>query len=110
VHKALKISSNSDENPNSQDDTAKKNVVEKDQAVKAAEDKIAGPEGDPAPQSETLIKDQNVTDEKKQDGMQRDGDAPNAEKKGDPLTGPEVEAKEVYFALFSNFKFFHIIL
>jgi hypothetical protein len=98
VHNALKISSNSGENPNSQDDTAKKNVVEKDQAVKAAEDKIAGPEGDPAPQSETLIKDQNVTDEKKQDGMQRDGDAPNAEKKEDSLTDPEVEAKEVHFA------------
>jgi hypothetical protein len=106
VHKALKISSDSGENPNSQEGTAKANVVEKDQAVKVAGDKIAGPEDDPKPQSETLIKDQNITDEKKQDGMQRDGDAPNAEKKGDALTGPEVEAKEVFLVLFSNFNFF----
>jgi hypothetical protein len=112
VHKALKIHtcSESGGNPNSQNDTAKNNVVEKDQAVKVAEDKTVGPEGDPAPQSETLIKDQKVTNEEKQDDMQRDEDDPNAEKKGDPLTGPEVEAKEVYFTLFFYFNLFHIIL
>jgi hypothetical protein len=97
VHKALKISSDSGEIPKSQDDTAKEMVVEKDQAVKVAVDKIPGPEDDPKSQSEALIKDQNVTDEMKQDGMQKGGDAPNAEKKGDSLTNPEVEAKEVYF-------------
>jgi hypothetical protein len=110
VHKALKISSDSGENPNSQDDIAKGNVVKKDQAVKVVEDRVPRPEDDPKSKSETLIKDQNVIDEMKQDSMQRGGDAPNAEKKGDSLTGPEVEAKEVYFALFSNFNLFHIIL
>jgi hypothetical protein len=78
-------------------------VVEKDQHIKVAEDKIPGPKDDPKPQPEVLIKDQNVTDEIKQDSAQKGGDAPNAEKKGDSLTNPEVENKEVYFILFSNF-------
>jgi hypothetical protein len=105
VHKALKTSSNSGEKPNSQDDAAKGDVVEKDQTVKAAGEKIDGPEDDPAPHSETLIEDQNATDAKKQDSTQKGDDAPNAEKEKDSLTEPEVEAKEVYFALFSNFNF-----
>jgi hypothetical protein len=106
VHRALKIhtSSETDGNPNPQSDTAKNIVVEKDQAVKVAQDKTAEPKGDPAPQSETLIKDQQVTDEGKQDDTQQGEDAPNAEN-GDPITGPEVEAKEVYFTIFFNFKF-----
>jgi hypothetical protein len=107
VPKAIRIytSSDSGEIPKSQDEpaTEKEIVVEKDQHIKVAEDKIPGPKDDPKPQPEVLIKDQNVTDEIKQDSAQKGGDAPNAEKKGDSLTNPEVENKEVYFILFSNF-------
>jgi hypothetical protein len=109
VHKALKISSNSGEKPNSQDDAAKGDVVEKNQHMEAAEDHIAGTKDDPKPQSESLTKDQDITAEMKQDGVQEGGDAPNAEKEKDSLTNPEVEAEEVYFALFSNLNF-HISL
>jgi hypothetical protein len=107
VHKALKISSDSGEIPKSQDTlaTTKENVIEKDQHMEVAKDEIPGTKDDPKPQSESLIKDQDVTNEMKQDGTQKGGDAPNAEKEKDSLTDPEVEAKEVYFALFSNFNF-----
>jgi hypothetical protein len=110
VPKAIRIHTPSDsgEIPKSQDKpaTEKEIVVEKDQHIRVAEDKIPGPKDDPKSQPEALIKGQNVTDEMKQDSTQKGGDAPNAEKKGDSLTNPEVETKEVYFALFSNFNFF----
>jgi hypothetical protein len=105
VHKTLKISSDSGEIPKSQDTLAIAKEIEKDQHMEVAEDKIPGTKDDPKPQSESLIKDQDVADETKQDGTKKGGDAPNAEKENDSLTGPEVEAKEVYFALFSNFNF-----
>jgi hypothetical protein len=107
VHRALKIhtSSESGDNPTLQSDTAKKDVVEQDQTVETAEEETVGPKGDPAPQSETLIKDQKISDEGKQNDQQGNEDAPNTEKENNNLTGPEVEAKEVYFALFSNFNF-----
>jgi hypothetical protein len=109
VHKALKISSDSGEISKSQDTlaTAKDNVIEKDQHMEVAEDNIPGTKDDPKPQSESLIKDQDVINEMKQNGTQKGGDAPNVEKEKDSLTDPEVEAKEVYFALFSNFIFSH---
>jgi hypothetical protein len=67
VHKALKISSDSGEIPKSQDTlaTAKDNVIEKDQHIEVVEDNIPGTKDDPKPQSESLIKDQDVTNEMK---------------------------------------------
>jgi hypothetical protein len=110
VPKAIRIHTPSDsgEIPKSQDKptTEKEIVVEKDQHLNVAEDKVPGPKDDPKPQPEPLIKDQKVTDEIKRDSMQKGGDAPNAEQQGDSLTNPEVETKEVYFTLFSNFNFF----
>jgi hypothetical protein len=114
VHRVLKIhtSSESGGNPNSPSGTAKKDMVEQDQTVKAAEDEAAGPKGDPAPQSDTLVKDQKVTDEGKQNDTQKSEDAPNIEKEGDPTTDPEIEAKEVYFilCLTLNFPYSSLIL
>jgi hypothetical protein len=109
VPKAIRIHTPSDsgEIPKSQDNptTEKEIVVEKDQHLKLAEDKVPGPKDDPKPQPEPLIKYQNVTDEIKRDIMQKGGDVPNAEQQGDSLTNPDVETKEVYFTLFSNFSF-----
>jgi hypothetical protein len=109
VPKAIRIHTPSDssEIPKSQDKpaTTKEIVVEKDPHIKVAEDKVPGPKDDPKPQPEPLIKDQNITDEIKRDSMQKGGDVPNAEQQGDSLTNPEVETKEVYFTLFSNFSF-----
>jgi hypothetical protein len=111
VHRALKIhtSSESGGNPTPQSDTAKNDVVEQDQTVKTAGEEIAGPKGDPASQSETLVKDQKINDEGKQNDQQGNEDAPNTEKKKENLTVPEVEATEVYFTLFFQFQTFHII-
>jgi hypothetical protein len=107
VHRALKIhtSSESGGNPTPQSDTATKDMVEQDQTVTTAEEETAGPKGDPASQSETLVKDQKIDDEGKQNDQQGNEDAPNTEKEKDNFTVPEVEAKEVYFTLFFNFKF-----
>jgi hypothetical protein len=110
VPKAIRIHTPSDsgEIPPSQGQTAadKEIEVETDQNLKVAEDTIPGSKGDPQSQPEALINNQNVSDEIKQDSTQKGDDAPKAEKKGDSLNGPEVEAKEVYFVLFSNFNFF----
>jgi uncharacterized phage infection (PIP) family protein YhgE len=109
VPKAIRIHTPSDssEIPKSQDkpSTAKEIVVEKDPHIKVAEDKVPGPKDDPKPQPEPSIKDQNVTDGTKQDSVQKGGDAPNVEQQGGSLTNPEVEIKEVCFALISNFNF-----
>jgi hypothetical protein len=110
VPKAIRIHTPSDSGEISQSQAQppieKENVVETDQHLKVAEHKTPGPKDNPKPQPEALVKDQNVTDEMRQDSAQKDGDASNAEKKGDSLTNPEVETKEVRFTLLSNFNFF----
>jgi hypothetical protein len=107
VPRALKIhtSSESGGNLTPRSDTAKNDVVELDQTVKPVGEETAGPKGDPASQLETLVKDRKLDDEGKQNDQQGNEDAPNTEKEKDNLTVPEVEAKEVYFTLFFNFKF-----
>jgi hypothetical protein len=114
VHKALKIhtSSDSGEIPKPKENPApeKETLVEKDQNINVAEDKVPGPKENPSPQPEPLVEDPHATNEGKQGDIQKDGailmqDAPNFEQKNDPLTNPEVENKEVYFILFSNFTF-----
>jgi hypothetical protein len=77
-------------------------LVEKEQNIKVAEDKVSGPKEDPLPQPEPLVEDQNATNEGNQDNVQKDNtilmqDSPNSEQKNDSLTNPEVEDKEVYF-------------
>jgi hypothetical protein len=117
VHKALKIhtSSDSGEIPKPKENPApeKKTLVEKDQHINVAEDSVSGPKDDPKPQPEPLVEDQNASNEEQQENVQNDGtilkqDAPNSEQKNDSLTNPEVEDKEVYFILFSNFIFFFL--
>jgi hypothetical protein len=114
VHRALKIhtSSDSGEIPKPKENPApeKETLVEKDQNIKVAEDKVSGPKEDPLPQSEPLVEDQNATNEGKQENVQKDNtilmqDAPNSEQKDDSLTNPEVKDKEVDFIFFSNFIF-----
>jgi hypothetical protein len=114
VHKALKIhtSSDSGEIPKPKENPApeKETLVEKDQNINVVEDKVPWPKENPSPQPEPLVEDSHATNEGKQDDIQKDGailmqDAPNFEQKNDPLTNPEVENKEVYFILFSNFTF-----
>jgi hypothetical protein len=114
VHKALKIhtSSDSGEIPKPKENPApeKETLVEKDQPIKVAEDKVSGPKDDPKPQPEPLVEDQDATNEEQQENVQKDGiilkqNAPNSEHKSDSLTNPEVEDKEVYFNLFSNYIF-----
>jgi hypothetical protein len=101
VHRVLKIhtSSESGGNPTPQSDAVMNDVVEQDQNVKAAEEEIAGPKDNPVPHSETLVKDHEVNDEGKHSDTQKNEDAPNTEKEGDPITDPEVETKEVNFIL-----------
>jgi hypothetical protein len=106
VHRVLKIptSSESDGNPTPQSDTVMKDVVEQDQNVKATEEETGGPKDNPAPHSEILVEDHKINDEEKQD-------APNAEKNGNPIINPEVEAKEVYFTLLSTLHFsYHLLI
>jgi hypothetical protein len=112
VPKAIRIHtpSGSGEIPQSQDKpiTEKKIVVEKDQHLNVAEDKVLGPKDDPKPQPEPSIKDQKVTDETKRDSLQKGGDAPNAEQQGDSLTNSEVETKEVISLYFLTLAFLQI--
>jgi hypothetical protein len=111
VHRALKIHtpSESSDSPTPQNNTAKNDVVEPDQTVKTAGEATAGPKGDPASQSGTLVKDHKIDDEGKQSDKQGNEDAPNTEKEQDNPTVPEVETKEVYFTLVSQFQIFHTI-
>jgi hypothetical protein len=83
-------------------------VVEKDQHLNVAEDKVLGPKDDPKPQPEPSIKDQKVTDETKRDSLQKGEDAPNAEQQGDSLTNSEVETKEVISLYFLTLAFLQI--
>jgi hypothetical protein len=103
VHRVLKIhvSSESDGNPSPQNKASKKDVVKQDQTTKTAEEEVDGPQGNPAPHSETLVNDQPITDEGKQDNAQPSENAPNAEKNGNPTIDPEVEGKEVCSTLLS---------
>jgi hypothetical protein len=107
VHRVPKIhtSSESDGNPTPQSDAVMKDVVEQNQNVKATEEETAGPKDNLAPHSEILVKDHKINDEGKQDNAQPNEDAPNAEKNGNPIINPEVEAKEVYFTLLSTLHF-----
>jgi hypothetical protein len=69
VHRVLKIYTSSDsddilkpkENPASE----KEILVEKDQNIKVAEDKVSGSKEDPLPQPEPLVEDQDATNEGK---------------------------------------------
>jgi hypothetical protein len=86
-------------------------LVEKDQQINVAEDKVPGPKGDPKPQLEPLVEDQNAPNKEQQENVQDDGtilnqDAPNSEQKNDSLTNPEVEEKEVYLIIIYNFIIF----
>jgi hypothetical protein len=103
AHRVLKIhaSSESGGNPSPQHNASKKDVVEQDQTTKTAEEEVDGPQGNPAPHSETLVNDQPITDEGKQDNAQPSENALNAEKNGNPTIDPEVEGKEVCSTLFS---------
>jgi hypothetical protein len=107
VHRVLKIhtSSESDGNPTPQSDAVMKDVVEQNQNVKATEEETAGPKDNLRPHSEILVNDHKINDEGKQDNVQPNEDAPNAEKNGNPIINPEVEAKEVYFTLLSTLHF-----
>jgi hypothetical protein len=114
VHKALKIHTSNDSGetlkPTETPAQEKEVLVEKDQTTDAKGDGNSGPKGDPLPQPEPLVDDQNAANEGKQDNVQKDGtilmqDAPNAEQKNDSLTDPEVKDKEVNFIFFSNFIF-----
>jgi hypothetical protein len=76
VHKALKIhtSSDSGEIPKPKENPVpeKEKLVEKNQNIKVAEDKVSGPKEDPLPQPEPLVEDQNATNEGNQDNVQKD--------------------------------------
>jgi hypothetical protein len=111
VHRAIKIHTPSESggSPTPKNDTAKNDVVEPDQTVNTAGEETAGPKGDSASQSGTLVKDQKVDDEGKQNDQHGNEDAPNTEKEQDNPTVPEVETKEVCFTLVSQFQIFHII-
>jgi hypothetical protein len=115
VHKALKVHTSNDSGeiskPKENPAPEKKTLVEKDQHINVAEDRVSGPKDDPKPQPEPLVEDQNASNEEQQENVQNDGtilkqDAPNSERKNDSLTNPEVEDREVYLVLFSNFIFF----
>jgi hypothetical protein len=99
-------------NSTPQSDAVRKDVVKQDQTVNTAKEETAGPKDNPVPQSETLVKDQEITDEGKQSDAQKNEDAPNTEKESDPNTDPEIEAKEVNFTLclILNFSYHSLIL
>jgi hypothetical protein len=97
VLRALKIrtSSESGGDPTPQTNASEKKVVEQDQLTKISEEQVDGPQGNPAPHSETLVNDEPITDGGKKDNAQPGNNAPNAEKGGNPQTSPEVEEREV---------------
>jgi hypothetical protein len=115
VHKALKIrtSSESGEGPKPTENPAAETeiVVEQDQNINAAREKVPGPKETPKPQPEPMVKGKDASDEGQQGHVQKDNtnleqNAPNSEEKEDTLNHSEVEGKKVYFNLFLNFIFF----
>jgi hypothetical protein len=105
VHKELKLHTSSDSGeilkPKEKPVPEKEIVVEKDQHIKAAEEKISGPKDTPKPQPEPMVEGQDASTEEQQEHVQKDGtnlmpNAPNSEEKNDTLPNPEVEDKEVH--------------
>jgi hypothetical protein len=111
VHKALKIHTSSDSGetlkPTETPAQEKEVLVEKDQTTNAKGDGNSGPKGDPLPQPEPLVEDQNAANEGKQDNVQKDGtilmqDAPNSEQKKDSSPILRSKTKRYISFLFSN--------
>ncbi|WJX77585.1 hypothetical protein P8452_60878 [Trifolium repens] len=96
VHRALKIrtSSESGGDPTPQTNASEQNVVEQDQLTKTSAEQVDGPQGNPAPRSETLANDEPINDGGKKDDAQPGNNAPNAEKGGNLQTSPEVEEEK----------------
>jgi hypothetical protein len=90
----IRVSSESGGDPTPQTNASENKVVEPDQLTKTSEEQVDGPQGDPAPHSETLVHDEPIIDGGKTDDAQPGNDAPNAEKGGNPQTSPEVEEEK----------------
>ncbi|KAK2449848.1 hypothetical protein QL285_009003 [Trifolium repens] len=90
----IRASSESGGDPTPQTNASENKVVEQDQLTKTSEEQVDGPQGNPAPHSETLVNDEPIIDGGKTDDAQPGNDAPNAEKGGNPQTSPEVEERE----------------
>jgi hypothetical protein len=87
-------------------------LVEKDQLTSAGGNEVSGPKGNPLPEKEPVVEeDQNADAGGKQDYVQKDSktlmaNAPNAEKANDSLTNSDNKGKEVNFIFFPQFYFF----